>query len=283
MMDELFRHNTDREAPTFANINMLGRCNAHCYFCLGEDIPQHLAGRKDQRVHFSEWPRFEEFLGRVKAAGIRKVYLTGQNTDALLCWYLPELIHHVQEVHGLDLGLRTNGLKALDCLDEINACRLETGYSIHSLNRHTNRRIMYTGLPIWSEILPQTERARVSIVVNRYNIGEFFDLVRFAGQFPSVQHVQARRVSTETRRDELAKDMEVYESLYDEVRRNHPQVDEFYGAPIHRIDGVDVTFWRTVKTKIGSLNYFTDGTISGDYFVVKGYTDAIGKPLPVVY
>lgn len=31
-MNELFTHNTNREAPTFANINMLGKCNADCYF-----------------------------------------------------------------------------------------------------------------------------------------------------------------------------------------------------------------------------------------------------------
>jgi MoaA/NifB/PqqE/SkfB family radical SAM enzyme len=282
-MDALFKHNTEREAPTFANINMLGKCNAKCYFCLGEDIPEHLAGRSDHLVHYSEWPKLEKFLEQVKAVGIHKVYLTGQNTDALMCKHLASLIYHVQEVHCLDMGLRTNGIKALSHLQEINTCRLETGYSIHSLDRHTNRRIMCTRLPKWSEILPKTERARISIVVNRYNIGEFYDLVKFVGQFPNVQHVQARRVSTETRRDELERDLRIYEALYADVQKRFPQVSEFYGAPIHDIDGVKVTFWRTVKTKIGSLNYFTDGTISGDYFVVKGYTDAIGKPLPVVY
>ena len=32
-----------------------------------------------------------------------------------------------------------------------------------------------------------------------------------------------------------------------------------------------VVFWRTIKTSVNSLNYFTDGTVSDEYFVVEGY------------
>jgi hypothetical protein len=45
-------------------------------------------------------------------------------------------------------------------------------------------------------------------------------------------------------------------------------------ADVFEISGVPVCFWRTVKTTIGSFNYFTDGTSSDEYFVVEGYLKA---------
>lgn len=283
-MTDLFSHNTSRERPTFANINMLGKCNASCYFCLGRDIPELLSGRRDTAVHFRDWPRFGEFLDTLRRNDIRKVYLTGQNTDALLYKYLRDLIDHMQSL-GFSMGLRTNGLLADTALrmDAINAAKLETGYSIHSLDDEINLSIMGARCPDWDSILKNTERYRVSIVVCRKNVDEFYRLVRYIGSFGKAQHVQARRISTETRRVELLPDVQVYEELHDEVARRFELVREFYGAPIYDIDGTEVTFWRTVKSSIGSINYFTDGVISDDYFVVKGYTDAVGKSLNVVY
>ena len=276
----LFSHYTDRERPTFANINMLGKCNARCYFCLGRDIPQYLSGRQDQAVHWSEWKNLERFLNRVQELDIHKVYLTGQNTDALLCKDLHGLAQHIQG-RGLGLGLRTNGLLALSRQKEIEECQLETGYSIHSLNDTTNMKIMGTKVPDWGKILPMTSRCRVSTVVCRHNVSEFYELAQFVSRFSNVQHFQVRRISTETRRSELLEDVEAYEQLHNEVAEKYHKVGEFYGAPIYNVCGVNATFWRTVQSSIGSINYFTDGTIANDYFVIKGYTDAIGKPLDV--
>ena len=44
-MNDLFTKNREREAPSFANINLLGKCNIRCYFCLGRDIEAELAGQ----------------------------------------------------------------------------------------------------------------------------------------------------------------------------------------------------------------------------------------------
>ncbi|MCK5644996.1 MAG: hypothetical protein KAJ19_29620 [Gammaproteobacteria bacterium] len=49
------------------------------------------------------------------------------------------------------------------------------------------------------------------------------------------------------------------------------QVGEFYAAPVYAIAGKEVCFWQTVKTDIDSVNYFTDGTITDEYFVIEGY------------
>ncbi len=234
-------------------------------FCLGKDIPEYLSGRRDNLLDFKNWPRFDEFLVKVAGLGIKKLYLTGQNTDALLCRNLSGLIDYVQS-RGFDIGLRTNGILAMRHIDAINKANLETGYSIHTLNDDVNFKIMGQPCPSWDTIIPATQRCRVSIVVCRYNIDEFYDLVKYIGSFGNVQHVQARRISTDTRRDELCLELELYEELYEIVNNRFECVREFYGAPIYDIDGTEVTFWRTVKTNICSVNYFTDGTISDDYF-----------------
>ena len=38
----MINKNRNRGKFTFANINLLGKCNADCYFCLGKDIADEL-------------------------------------------------------------------------------------------------------------------------------------------------------------------------------------------------------------------------------------------------
>lgn len=262
----------DREAPSFANINLLGTCNVRCFFCLGRDIEAELAGQNQRKTHFSAWANFEKFLCECGQAGINKVYITGQNTDSLLYKNLDELIAYLQGQH-FRVGLRTNGYEALEQLDVINRCNCSVGYSIHSLRKTTNRMILgRDDHPDWDTIIPKTEHPRVSIVLNRCNRFEFWELLRYLKRFPNVKYVQVRRVSTDTRVDELAPDMVAYEQVYSEVRQIFPVKYTLWGdADAFDIFGMEVVFWRTVKTTIGSFNYFTDGTISKEYFVVEGY------------
>ena len=42
-------------------------------------------------------------------------------------------------------------------------------------------------------------------------------------------------------------------------------------AEIFNVYGKDVSFWSTVETSVNSLNYFTDGVCSDEYFIVEGY------------
>jgi hypothetical protein len=57
-VSELFTKNRTRELPTFANINLLGKCNVDCYFCLGKDIQDLLEGQNQLAVPFQEWDNF---------------------------------------------------------------------------------------------------------------------------------------------------------------------------------------------------------------------------------
>jgi len=268
----------NREKYTFANINLLGKCNANCYFCLGKDIDEILSLQNQTQVHFSEWKNFERFLKVCKENNIKKLYITGQNTDSLVNKYFEELVEYLKN-EGFLVGIRTNGYLAEQKLDLINKCNDEIGYSIHSLDPETNYKIMgHRDFPNWEYIIPNTKPVnRVAIVVNRYNINEFFDLVKYISKFDNVSYIQARRISTDTRYEEMEEDIKLYEELYNKVKREYPKLRDFYSAEIFEIYGKEVCFWRTVQTTVNSINYFSDGTLSEEYFVVEGYLKNMNK------
>lgn len=265
--------NRSREAPSFANINLLGRCNVNCFFCLGKDIELELSGHNQLAVPYEEWKNFRAFLDLCEQNGIKKLYITGQNTDSLLYKHLGLLVIYLRE-QGFSVGLRTNGYLAQRWIKTINYCDLSTGYSIHSLDPKTNKLILGRDeIPDWDNILVATQRPRVQIVVNRYNEHELMSLLRWLEQYRNVRYIQVRRVSTDTRLQELRPDMEAYTRVYEHVNYCFgPPVKTLWGdADVYNICGHEVVFWRTVKTTVNSFNYFTDGTISQEYFVVEGY------------
>lgn len=268
----IFDKNRNREKFSFANINLLGKCNVDCYFCLGKDIGELLSKHNQLNEYFINWKNFVPFLEKCKQENVNKLYITGQNTDALCYKYLYSLISYLKS-SGFNVGIRTNGYNYDKHKAAINLCDLNVGYSIHTLNCSTNHTIMGRfDIPRWDKILTETENCRVSIVVNRHNIDEFTDLVEWVSQFPNVKYIQARRVSTDTRQEELKLDADLYEGLYENfIKRRFDKIRDFYGAEEYDMYGKPVCFWRTVKTSANSLNYFTDGTISDQYFIVEGY------------
>jgi molybdenum cofactor biosynthesis enzyme MoaA len=268
---EIFDKNREREKYTFANINLLGKCNANCYFCLGKDIDELLTLHNQIDTHFLEWENFDAFLDMCREKEITKIYITGQNVDSLQYKFLAQLIIFLKN-RSFTVGLRTNGYLAEKKMDIIQLCDDEIGYSINALNPESNKAIMgRSDLPNWDYILTNTPNSRVSIVVNHYNIDEFKDIIKLAGNYPNVSYVQARRISTDTRQEELSFDIHLYEVLYQMIKREYPKLRDFYAAEIFNIYGVEVCFWRTVQTTVNSINYFTDGTLSGEYFIVEGY------------
>lgn len=276
-----FNKNLNREAPVFANINLLGKCNVDCYFCLGKDINDEFKKHNQVNIHFSEWKNFDEFLQKCKEANIKRLYITGQNTDSLLYKHLDELVPWLQAYHEFDVGLRTNGYIAPRKMDVISQCQRNVGYSIHSLNPETNWNIMRRrDIPDWDTIIPATPNCRVSIVLNRHNEAEFHDLLKYISKFDNVKYIQVRRICTDTRESYLIDDVHVYERVFDEIKAKHPVIGHFYSAEVFELYGKEVCFWRTVKTTIDSFNYYTDGTINDEYFVIEGYMrDAESYPM----
>jgi len=264
--------NRSREKYTFANINLLGVCNANCYFCLGKDIGDVLKGKNQLQTHFSKWKNFERFLDQCRENGITKLYMTGQTADGLQYEYLDEIIEYLQS-NGFTVGVRTNGYLAEKKMSEIKKMKDEIGYSIHTLNPELNYIIMGKRyLPDWDKIIPASgDNVRISIVLNRYNIAEFYDLVEYVAQFKNVKYIQVRRISTETRLALLQEDIDLYEEFYEKFSSENEQTGQFYLAEQYKLYGKEVNFWRTVETTCNSLNYFTDGTCSNEYFIVEGY------------
>lgn len=265
--------NRNREEFTFANINLLGNCNANCYFCLGKDIESELAGKNQLKTHFTEWKNFNQFLNKCTENKIERLYLTGQTADGLQYKYLDEIVEHLQW-HGFKVGVRTNGLLAIEKLPTIQKMLTGVGYSIHTLIPHRNKVIMGTyEIPDWEYIIPRSgPNVRISIVVGRYNWREVEDIVKFVSQFENVRYIQLRRISTDTRYDLLEQDIDAYESFYEtfKLQAGEPY-GHFYLADQYEWYGKEVNFWRTVETSCNSMNYFTDGTISDEYFIVEGY------------
>lgn len=264
--------NRNRSQYTFANINLLGKCNADCFFCLGKDIAEHLTKHDQTKDYFPVWKNFYKFLDRCDKLRIRKIYITGQNTDALCYKYLKALINYLQVGRKFDVGIRTNGKLALDRMKTIHQCRDEIGISINALsNRATKRILGWNTVPDFDEILSQLpENKRVSIVVCRANVHEIGSIIKLAAKH-NCRYVQLRRISTDTRKEELAPEMKVFDELEAGFADIYTPVAEYETATIYNVYGINVSFWSTVATTANSINYFTDGIISDEYFVVEGY------------
>lgn len=266
-----------RSLYTFANINLLGKCNVECYFCLGLDLEKEFAKYQNTQTHFSEWKNWDKFIVACKEHKIPQIYLTGQNTDALLYKYLDELIDYLKS-EGFYIGLRTNGLLAKKKIEQINKCTTCWGdaisYSVHTLNLETQKKIWKTPiLPDWDWIIRNTKaKMRIAIVITRHNVDEFYDIVQFLSSYDNVEYVQVRKVCTDNRYAELEEDMILFENLEKEVASKYPVSSEFESAKSYDIFGKSVSFWRTVGTTVNSINYFTNGTLSDDYFVIEGYS-----------
>ncbi len=150
-------------------------------------------------------------------------------------------------------------------------------YSIHTLRQHTQNIIFGCQYPVlyWKKVFLQSVPARVraSIVLNRYNQDEIYDLLTYLAD-TNVDYIQVRKVCTDTRFKELEPDMIAFEKWADEfdmiMGRKQPVL--FEGAPQYEWAGKKVSVWRTVETKVNSLNYFTDGTLSNEYFIIEGYS-----------
>lgn len=259
-----------RSKYSFANINLLGACNLNCFFCIGKDLYNEFVGQNCLNEHFLNWPNFEEYLSVCEKHSIDRIYLTGQNTDPLLYSYLYGLVVYLKN-RNFKVGLRTNGITAVAHLPVINKFD-SVGYSILTLESQTQE--LMTGSPVvpeWDYILKNTNtHKRVSVVICRYNYEETDDLVKWLSGY-DVDYIQLRRISTENRYEQLKEDIDVFERMVAVLVKKHSVSSFFEAAPIITMYGKKVLFWRTVETTVNSVNYFTDGVISDEYRIVKGY------------
>lgn len=263
--------NRNRNPYSFANINLLGHCNANCYFCLGKDISEKIDSEDQANIYFSDWKNFDKFILNCKELNIKKIYLTGQNIDSLQYKYFEELRQYLQGL-GFLFGIRTNGYLLEEKLSSVLLCNDEIGLTINSLVPETNHIIMGRhDIPKWNILIPQLKNCRVSLIPNRYNISEIPQIIQYISNFKNVKYIQVRRISTDTRLDLLTPDIEIFEKFYEEIKKKYTQDGEFNLSQKFIINDMPIYFWRTVETSVNSINYFTNGVLSDEYFIIEGY------------
>jgi molybdenum cofactor biosynthesis enzyme MoaA len=225
---------------------------------------------------FDEWPNLAEYIDMCQRYGIKRVYITGQNTDPLVYDHFAGLVEFLKNL-GFFVGIRTNGVLAVANMNAINKID-SVGYSVFTLDSKVQRAITKSDyIPHWDYIFNNTKiRQRASIVICEQNVGEVFGLLKFLSNYP-LKYIQLRRISTDTRMDEMKPHIECFENLAKYIENNFKRVSEHEKAPIYDIYGKDVVLWRTVETTANSLNYFTDGTISEEYFIIEGYLKNFSK------
>ena len=272
--------NYNRGEPTFANINIMGPGNLNCRFDPGNDLKAEFDQYNNLDENFNDWKNFKTYISSLKAKGITKIYLTSPNTDPLLYKYLDELVTYLKQ-EGFYVGLRTNGLLAKEKMKIINKFD-SVSYTLLTLSPDTLEKISPGSRHIidWDYILTNTTaKKRISIVVTRENTGEVFGLIKFLSKYDDLSYIQVRKVSTVTREGLLKEDMRVFEELYAKVSGTYPKVGEFELAPIFKVEGKEVIFWRTEATTVNSSNYFTNGVYSDNHFIIEGYLENRNKTI----
>ncbi len=283
LLDEFAKSdkNRVRELPSFANINLMGKCNLKCFFCIGNELKQiaERVGKNINKVsqldlHFKEWRNFLPFLEQTKNEGIEKLYLTGMDTDPAIYKYLLELVEYLKSM-GFKVGIRTNGYYQTEDMDKVlSAFNDEISYSIHSFKPEINKKIIGTErMPDWEKIIPASgDNVRIATVVTRYNKDDVLDTIHELSKYPNVKYIQLRAICADINKEQYEEDIKAFEDLLQEIDSKFPKVDMFKGYPIYEIYGKRVSLWHALKVTINSNNYFTDGTITNSYFVTEGYS-----------
>lgn len=272
--------NRVREMPTFANINLMGKCNLKCYFCVGKELKEitNSFGKNIDNVshmneHFSKWKNFIPFLNRMKENDIKKLYLTGLSTDPAIYKYLSELIDFLKE-RGFNVGIRTNGYYRPEGIDKVlSSLNEEVSYSIHSFNPEINKKIIgTTKMPDWDKIIPASgDNVRIATIVSRYNKDDILSTIKNLSKYSNIKYIQLRAICSDININEYAEDRKAFDELKNEFSMKFKQVDDFKKSPIYEVFGKRVSFWDALGVNVNSNNYFTDGTFTDSPFVIEGY------------
>ena len=124
------------------------------------------------------------------------------------------------------------------------------------------------------------------MVVNRFNGGELDDVLGLIVRHDNVMYLQLRRVYRyEGGGDvELAADREAFDRMAAQVRSRGTKISGFHESKRFMIDGIEVILWATVfrNTSLRTLNYCTDGFITGDNVLVRARTMAVAGNHPIM-
>ena len=252
----------------YGEILFVGQCNLKCFYCLGHEM--HDSTKENTlNNHFNTWPNFNEWLTELKKNNVTKIYLSSTNCEPLLYTYISELIDYLQN-QNFNVGIRTNA--SLDT-SVCSKCKEEVSLSLQSLNANTFEQI--TNVPLNFDFLENlriidNDNIRVTIVVNRYNYKEIFDMLNILKNY-NLRYVQLRQCYKYYDVD-ITPDIEAFKEVMTELKK-YPIKGNFNESIIYDVDGLSVSVWETVfkKESISSSNYWTNGVITHNNLLVEGY------------
>ena len=252
----------------YGEILFVGKCNFSCFYCLGHEMHESTMCNT-LNTHFQEWPNFDKWLDSLKANNVKTIYLSSTNSEPLLYMYLSELIDFLQDI-GFNVGIRTNAsLDTTIC----NKCKEEISLSLQSLNPVTFEKI--TGVKLTFDFIENLKKiikdnVRVSIVVNRYNKNEIFDMINKLKDF-NIRYVQLRQCYKYYETD-IQPDIDAFNEVKNKLN-SFPIKGHFNESVIYDVNGLSVSIWETIfkKESISSSNYWTNGIVTDNNLLVEGY------------
>lgn len=254
----------------YGEILFVGQCNFKCFYCLGHEMHESTK-YNTLNTHFQNWPNFNKWLDDLHNNNVKKIYLSSTNSEPLLYEYLSELIDYLQDMR-FDVGIRTNG--SLDT-SVCSKCKEEVSLSLQSLNPDTFQKI--TNVPLSFDFLKnlskiKSDNIRVSIVINRYNYKEIFDILDQLKDY-DLRYVQLRQCYKYYETD-IQPDIDAFNYVLNKLK-TFPIKGNFNESIIYDVYGLSVSVWETVfkKESISSSNYWTNGVITNNNLLVEGYED----------
>ena len=252
----------------YGEILFVGQCNLKCFYCLGHEMHESTKCNT-LNTYFKDWPHFNEWINKLLENNVQKIYLSSTNSEPLLYSYLSELIDYLQDL-GFKVGIRTNA--SLDT-SVCSKCKEEVSLSLQSLNPETFKKI--AEVPLNFDFLENlrkidNDNIRVTIVVNRYNYLEIFDMLNKLKDF-NLRYVQLRQCYKYYDVD-ITPDIDAFKYVINLLKR-YPIKGNFNESIIYDVNGLSVSVWETVfkKESISSSNYWTNGVITDNNLLVEGY------------
>jgi len=253
----------------FANVLFSGRCNAHCYFCIGERIEKQRRGG-----NLNEYPPrgLETLIERMRWEEIGQLVITGVNTDPQLYRHEARLLAYLRQTlpAQTQLSLHTNGRLALRKMGTFN-CYDRACISWPSFDPNTYRRIMGVAMLCGLEQIVRQASIpiKVSCVLTAENLAEIPVFLRRVSDL-GIGRVVLRKAYGERRSwGELLPDlMSEPDDGPDEACKLRAR-GYHRGNRVYDFDGLQVTLWDFERSTCSSLNLFSSGEISEDYLLVK--------------
>lgn len=269
----------DLKKYDYGEIYFIGKCNYKCYYCICNEMKKLKENAMIyNEKHFSEWPKFDSFLNKLKTNNCKTIFLSSTNSEPLLYKYIDELVDYLRD-KGFELGIRTNGTIITKKFDLFKKLDGEISISLNSLNADTNKLIAgSTLIPDWKTIFDYFNQnnimARVSIVIVKENCREIEEILDFLSKQKCISYVQIRKRYSYYNKDDSATD-EYFDCVKKFIEKNSQKVSNYFESPIYKYKNLSVSMWFDVfkKESLNTLNYFNDGVLTENNLLVEAYEE----------